>query len=139
MRTEHIVRLARWLSPVLLLGLSACSLLTPNVDSATRDAIATNARPGMTMATARANLESSGFRCTTRSGSYFDENGEEHAVDGTFASCMKPAGGLFNFACAQRPHVVVVPDGDRVAQVIVDTAPACTETRPTAGQTPRAY
>lgn len=111
--------------------LAACSLLSPGVDSATRDTVANNAQPGMAMTTARANLESSGFTCTTRQGSYFDENGEEFKVDGTFVSCLKTPSQTFNFACTQRAQVILVPNGSRLARVVVDMAPACTDIQPT--------
>ncbi|TAM11378.1 MAG: hypothetical protein EPN72_04795 [Nevskiaceae bacterium] len=115
---------------VLAALLPACGLLSPGVDSATRDTVATNAQPGMAMSTARANLESSGFACTTRKGSYFDENGEEFKVDGTFVSCLKTPSKTFNFACTQREQVILVPNGTRLGRIVVDTAPACTNTLP---------
>lgn len=127
----------RFLLPLALLPwLASCAMFSPHVDSATRASIDANVHPGMTLGSARAALESTGYRCRKRSGSYFDENGEEHVIDGTFASCEKVPDGGFRFACAQRPHVVLVPNGNRVARVVVDTAPACTDTRPSVSRRP---
>lgn len=125
------------LACTLTVGLAACSILNPQVAPATRSAVKAMAHPGMKMSTARANIISSGYRCQTRSGSWFDENGEEHPISGTFTSCMQPTDSVLSFACGQRPHVVLVPNGSRVARVIVDMAPACTNTRATVPRRPQ--
>ncbi|HEU0196529.1 MAG TPA: hypothetical protein VFQ88_04835 [Nevskiaceae bacterium] len=132
---RNTARFTLALGATLLLG--ACSLWSPKVDDATQSTVATNAKAGMTMTDARTNLESSGFRCHTRTGSYFDEAGDEHALSGAFVSCTKLNDRLFRFACGQRPHVVLVPNGTRVARVIVDTTPVCTNPRPAVSQRPQ--
>lgn len=122
---------------LILAALGGCSLLQSSVGSTTRSSIASLAWPGMKLSQARANVASSGFQCSTRSGAWFDENGEEHPISGTFVSCMQAEKSGFSFACGQRSHVVLVPNGSRVQRVIVDTAPACTNLSPTVPRRPQ--
>lgn len=124
--------------PLLLVPLlSGCALFAPQVGESQRTSIDRAAQPGMTVSAARANLEASGFSCRARSGSYFDASGEEHNVSENFVSCDDAASEGFSFACSRRAHVVLVPDGDRVARVVVDTTPACTDLSPTVGRRPQ--
>ncbi|HEX7381647.1 MAG TPA: hypothetical protein VF265_05770 [Nevskiaceae bacterium] len=113
---------------------SGCALFAPQVGEGQRTSIDQAAQPGMTLSTARANLEASGFSCRSRGGSYFDASGEEHRVDENFVSCDGAQSEGFSFACSRRAHVVLVPNGDRVARVVVDTAPACTDLSPAVGR-----
>lgn len=106
-------------APLLLCG---CAL-SP-VASSTRDNINSHVHAGMTMSDARAEMESIDYLCRTRTGSYFDENGEEHAVSSPFVICdARP--GRFSFVCNDRTQVTLVPDGDRVRSVEVIKAPSC--------------
>ncbi len=111
--------MATGLVPLLLWG---CAL-SP-VTNSTRDDINAHVHAGMTMSDARNEMESIDYLCRTRSGSYFDENGEEHVVSSPFVICdARP--GTFSFVCNDRTQVTLVPDGDRVRNVQITKAPSC--------------
>ena len=121
-RVAELVRVG--LVALLPLLLGACSLLSPSVNPDTRDTINNSVHAGMTMSDARAELESTGYVCHTRSGAYVDENGNEHTVNAPFAVCDAQPGAV-SFVCNERTQVTLIPDGGRVRSVQITKAPSC--------------
>lgn len=109
---------------LVALLLQGCALLSPSVSDSTRDKINNHVHAGMTMSDARVEMESIDYLCRTRSGSYFDENGEEHVVNSPFVICDERPGAI-SFVCNDRTQVTLVPDGDRVRRVQIVKAPSC--------------
>lgn len=107
------------LVPLLLWG---CAI-APTSD-ATRADISSHVHPGMSMADARAEMESMHYICHTGTGAYIDAEGNEHAVNAPFAVCDQRPGRI-SFVCNMRTQVTLIPDGDRVRSVQIDKAPSC--------------
>ncbi|MDE2149939.1 MAG: hypothetical protein KGJ55_08930 [Gammaproteobacteria bacterium] len=112
-------------APALLL--SGCSLIqstvSPSVKATERSDLERKVYPGMAMNNAEANIQALGFNCQPRSGSYFDDAGQEHSAE-SFIACVKRPASI-SFYCDERTAVTLVPDGDRVGHVVISKAPSC--------------
>lgn len=106
--------------------LSGClfqNIVSPGVTSSERGQIEKAAYTGMSMDEAEANVQALGYDCGSRSGSYFDEAGNEHPA-ASFVTCVKRPGTV-SFYCNERTAVTLVPDGDRVRRVVIGKQPSC--------------
>jgi len=103
--------------------LAGCSFFSTSVSPLDRSVILDKVPPGLTADAAESAVTSLDFRCTHRSGSFYDEDGREHQAD-QFLSCVK-APRRISFECENRDQVYVVLKGGISDQVYVARGPTC--------------